>query len=110
MERISSIDVNFIDNIIFDIIEFVKGVNMFHKDLFGTRLRKLRKLKKESQQEIGELIGVNPNQVSEMENGHTTTTFEKLYLLCEHFNVSADYLLGLTNELRPLWEKDNKNV
>ena len=83
---------------------------MFHRDLFGARLRKLRKKSKQSQQDIADLLGIKQNQVSEMESGRTTTSFERLYILCEYFDVSADYLLGLTNEPRPLREKDNENV
>ncbi|MCI8537734.1 MAG: helix-turn-helix transcriptional regulator [Oscillospiraceae bacterium] len=75
---------------------------MFHKDLFGTRLRKLRKKHKRSQQDIADLLGVKQNQICEMENGRTLTSFERLYILCDFFNVSADYFLGLTNDPRPL--------
>ena len=74
---------------------------MFYKDLFGARLRKLRRGKKEVQQDIANLLGVSTAQVSAMENGSKTTTVEKLALLCEHFNVSADYLLGLTDDPVP---------
>ena len=37
-----------------------------------------------------------------MENGRKETTMEKLAVLCRHYNISADYLLGLTDEPRPL--------
>ena len=37
-----------------------------------------------------------------MENGRKGTTMEKLAVLCRHYNISADYLLGLTDEPRPL--------
>lgn len=77
---------------------------MFHKDLFGIRLKRLREQKGEQQKSLAELLGVKPNQISEMENGRATTTFERLYILCQHYGVSADYLLGLTDEARPLGE------
>ena len=79
---------------------------MFHKDLFGARLRKLRKKYKKSQQDIADLLGVKQNQICEMESGRTLTSFERLYILCDFFNVSADYFLGLTNDPRPLREND----
>ena len=41
-----------------------------------------------------------------MENGRKASTFAKLALLCEHYNISADYLLGLTDEPRPLRQDD----
>ena len=75
---------------------------MYSNELFGTRLRGLRKLRDETQQELAELLGVKPNQIGEMENGRKASTFSRLAQLCEHYNVSADYLLGLTDEPRPL--------
>ena len=80
----------------------VKGASMFHKDLYGLRLKKLRTQTGEKQADLAQLLGVKPNQVVEMENGRKTTTFEKLTIICQHYNVSADYLLGLIDEPRPL--------
>lgn len=75
---------------------------MFQKDLYGQRLKGLRKEAKETQADLAALLGVKPNQIVEMENGRKTTTFEKLVLICKHYNVSADYLLGLIDEPREL--------
>ena len=75
---------------------------MFHKDLYGLRLKKLRTRAGEKQAELAVILGVKPNQIVEMENGRKTTTFEKLALICRHYNVTADYLLGLIDEPRPL--------
>ena len=36
-----------------------------------------------------------------MERGTASTTLERFSLICEHYNVSADYLLGLTDEPKP---------
>ena len=80
---------------------------MFHKDLCGLRLKKLRNQAGEKQADLAELLGVKPNQIVEMENGRKTTTFEKLTIICRHYNVSADYLLGLIDEPRPL-QKEGK--
>ena len=52
--------------------------------------------------QLGKVLGVSNAQVSDMANGKTATTMERLYILCEIFQVSADYLLGLTDELRPV--------
>ena len=75
---------------------------VYSNELFGIRLRELRKLRGETQQELAELLGIKPNQIGEMENGRKASTFAKLAQMCEHYNVSANYLLGLTDELRPL--------
>ena len=71
---------------------------MFSKELFGERLRALRKNKGEKQDDLAEVIGVQKSQVCEMEKGYKTTTLEKFALICEHYQVSADYLLGFKNQ------------
>ena len=68
---------------------------MFSREQFGQRLKELRKAKGETQSELGEVLGVYKTQISEVEKGNASTTLEKLALICEHYNVSADYLLGL---------------
>ena len=81
---------------------------MFHKDLYGLRLKKLRNLSGERQADLAAILGVKPNQIMEMENGRKTTTLEKLALICRHYSVSADYLLGLTDEPRPLVQQEKE--
>lgn len=71
---------------------------MFNNEKFGERLRELRKAKDEKQDDLAEILGIKKAQISEMENGKKGTTLEKLVLICEHYQVSADYLLGLSNE------------
>ena len=77
---------------------------MEYKDIFSQRLQTLRKSAGENQETLGAVIGIGKTGVSEMENGRKTTTLEKLAVICQHYNVSADYLLGLTDERRPLRE------
>ena len=70
---------------------------MFSKELFGQRLRELRKEYGETQTDLGAVLGVYKTQISEVEKGNTSTTVEKLALICQHYQVSADYLLGLSD-------------
>ena len=77
---------------------------MYNNKLFGARLRELRSERKETQRDLAELLGVKQNQIGEMENGRKASTFARLAMLCEHYNVSADYLLGLTDQRRLLRE------
>ena len=44
------------------------------------------------------------NEKSITERGTTSTTLEKLSMICRHYNVSADYLLGLTDDPEPKHE------
>ena len=79
---------------------------MFYKELFGDRLRELRKAAGMKQQELANLLEVTTTQVSDMERGNTTTSMARLYQLCEYFHVTADYLLGFTDDPKPKgWKK-----
>ena len=80
---------------------------MFTKELFGRRLLEVRKQNNETQPDLAKAIGTVKSHISEMENGKMTTTIEKFALICEHYKVSADYLLGLIDEPRPL-QKEGK--
>ena len=75
---------------------------MFSKEIFSERLRLLRAEYNERQEDLAKLLGVSQSQITEMERGHKGTSLERLAILCEHYNVSADYLLGLTEERRTL--------
>ena len=74
---------------------------MFSKKLYGARLREIRKKAHEKQTEIAALIGTRNSHISEIENGISCTTVEGLARICEHYNVSADYLLGLSDDPAP---------
>ncbi len=71
---------------------------MFSREIFAQRLLELRKDRGETQDQLAQILRVKKAQISEMENGKKTTTLEKLVLICEHYNVSSDYLLGLSDE------------
>lgn len=71
---------------------------MNNLELFAFRVKKLRKAKKLSQQELAEELGLTQTSISGIESGLRTTTIEKLILLAQFFEVSTDYLLGLKDE------------
>ena len=71
---------------------------MFQKEIFAQRLRDLRESAGEERKDLAKLLGVSISQISELENGRKGTTMERFVQLCEHFHVSADYLLGLKDE------------
>ena len=71
---------------------------MFSREIFAQRLLELRKDRGETQDQLAQILRVKKAQISEMENGKKTTTLEKLVLICEHYKVSSDYLLGLSDE------------
>ena len=66
-------------------------------EIFAERLKETRMKAKESQKTLGEVLDVTASQIADMESGRRGTTIEKLALICRHYNVSADYLLGLSD-------------
>ena len=75
---------------------------MFSRVIFGSRLRQIRQKHGDSQAEAAAVVGGTATLISDMEKGRRTTTLDKLVQLAQHYNISADYLLGLTDEPRPL--------
>lgn len=71
---------------------------MFDKNIFSSRIKSLRKQNNISQSKLAETLGVSKTQVSDLENAKTTTNLERLFILAELFNVSTDYLLGLSDD------------
>ena len=74
---------------------------MFSKELFGQRILEQRKKHNDTQSGLGELLGVRKTHISEIERGNRTTSAERIMLICERYQVSADYLLGLTDDPTP---------
>ena len=71
---------------------------MFSPEEFGRRLRQARKAAGETQSQLGAFLGLKKSQISELEKGSASTTLEKAAMICVHYHVSADYLLGLSEE------------
>lgn len=81
---------------------------MFSKEKFGQRILEQRKKHGDTQKALAQLLGVGETQISEIERGKTTTSAERIALICEHYKVSADYLLGLTDDPEPKYSADGE--
>ena len=81
---------------------------MFSKELFGQRIFEQRKEADETQKALAQLLGVGETQISEIERGNRTTSAERIALICEHYKVSADYLLGLTDDPEPKYKAETE--
>ena len=71
---------------------------MENLEIFAKRVKELRKQRRLSQVELGEVLGLTHKSISTIESGLRGTTIEKLILLAKFFDVSTDYLLGLKDE------------
>ena len=67
------------------------------KGTLGERLRDLRREHNLSQQELGNVFGVDKGTISKIENGKTLNSNLALSL-AEYFGVSMDYLFGLSDD------------
>lgn len=70
---------------------------MFSRDVFANRVKTLRINKNIKQSELGKIVGLTYTAISDIERGRRTTTIEKLDALADYFEVSADYLMGRTD-------------
>ena len=66
--------------------------------MFGKRLRKLRKEKGYTQQDVADYLGVNRATIAGYETKGIQPGHDTLVKLANYFDVSVDYLLGNTDE------------
>ena len=69
------------------------------------RLTGLREDNDYKQKDIAEILGIKQSAYSKYEKRRTKIQVEDLITLCKLYNVSADYILGFTDEQKPLTEK-----
>lgn len=69
---------------------------------FHTRLKQLRLHYKLTQSDLADILGLKATAISNYESQRNEPSFEKLILLSEYFEVSCDYLLGLTGSYLPV--------
>lgn len=62
--------------------------------VIGQRLKELRSEKGVSQKAIADHLGITQRAYSYYEQGLRLPPCDVLVLLCDYFNVPADYLLG----------------
>lgn len=62
---------------------------------YAQKIRDLRIDHDLSQAQIAEIIGSTKNQVGKYERGEQEMPIKHLINLCNYYNVSADYILGL---------------
>lgn len=73
--------------------------------MFSKRLKELRLANGETQKDLANAIEVGRTTISEYESGKIVPKQEGLLRLANHFNVSVDYLTGVSNN--PATRKQN---
>lgn len=67
------------------------------------RMRDLREDKDMKQSEVAEVLNMKQQQYSEYERGKREMPIKTYIELAKYYNVSLDYLAGLTNDKRKFW-------
>ncbi len=68
---------------------------------YRKRLKSLREDSDFTQEYVGSLIQKSQQGYNHIETGRAELKIEDLKILCELYNVSADYIIGLNNEIKP---------
>jgi transcriptional regulator with XRE-family HTH domain len=61
------------------------------------RLKELRKENNKTQKEVAQYLNIEQNTYSQYENGQRQLPIEVLIKLTNYYDVSADYILNLTD-------------
>ncbi len=72
------------------------------------RLRDLREDADKTQAEIAEILNMKQNQYSRYERGERELPMHHFITLAKYYNVSLDYLAGLTNTPIRLYARKSK--
>lgn len=67
-------------------------------NIIGERIKELREQAGEKQEELGETTFYDRRCVSYYERGLRMPKADTIAVIAKHYNVSADYLLGLTDK------------
>lgn len=69
---------------------------------FNVRLRQLRQKNSLTQGQLADILGLKPTAISNYESKRNEPSFEKLIALSKYFDVTCDYLLGVTDAYLPV--------
>ncbi len=72
---------------------------------YRTRIKHVREDRDLTQAEIGKLLQKSQQGYNHIEAGRAELKIDDLIILCKFYNLSADYLIGLTDSPTPLKKK-----
>ena len=75
---------------------------------YRARIRSAREDRDLTQAEVGRILNKSQQGYSHIESGRAELKIEDLVILCRFYNLSADYLVGLSDEPSPT--NQNLNV
>ena len=63
------------------------------------KLKELRVMRNLTQQEVADTLGIDRRQYSRYETGRNEIPLRHIKKICVAYNISADWMLGLAEEL-----------
>lgn len=69
------------------------------RNMFSIRLRNLREDADLNQTQLADAVHMTQRKISYIECGKFEPSLDDIVSLCRYFKVSADYLLGLSDEI-----------
>lgn len=72
---------------------------------YAERIKALREDKDLKQKDIAMILNTTQQYYGQYENGKRPLPIEHLITICRYYNISADYILGFTNEPKELSNK-----
>ncbi|MBQ8600560.1 MAG: helix-turn-helix transcriptional regulator [Clostridia bacterium] len=66
------------------------------------RIRALRQANHETQRQLAEFLGTTQQAYMKYEKGVNEMPVRRIIAICRHYNVSADYVLGLSENPEPI--------
>lgn len=80
------------------------------KEIFSKRLKTLRKNKKITQKALAEDLGISLSSIIHYENAQRFPVSGIISLVSMYFDVSKEYLLGATDDPKPLAYEDEETI
>lgn len=72
--------------------------NQLQLDLIGEAIKKARKERNLTQEQLGELVGVKKSQISKLENSLTDARFETIIKVFKALNAKISFNVELLNQ------------
>ena len=76
--------------------------------MIGERLKEVRKDNRDTQSALAQKLNVSLSTVKSWEREKSAPSHELLVQICKLYNVSADFLLGISDD-DPLWKKEKND-
>ena len=75
-------------------IKYTGSKSFIDQTLMSQRLKEVRKENKITQEKLANILNIGNGTIAEYERGNYIISTTSLYIICQKYHVSADYLLG----------------